>query len=62
MRSNRVRWSEVDRDTYEDMVAVLISRLNPTAQRIDGSGAEFLNYSSVIRDRATDSRRSPDAR
>ena len=40
MRSNRVRWSEVDRDTYEDMVAVLISRLHPTAQRIDGSGGD----------------------
>ena len=40
MRSNRVKWSEVDRDTYEDMVAVLISRLHPTAQRIDGSGGD----------------------
>ena len=39
-RSNRVRWSEVDQDTYEDMVAVLISRLHPTAQRIDGSGGD----------------------
>ena len=28
--SNRVRWEDVDRDTYEDMVAVLISRLHPT--------------------------------
>ena len=40
MRSNRVQWSQVDRDTYEDMVAVLISRLHPTAQRIDGSGGD----------------------
>ena len=38
--SNRVRWEDVDRDTYEDMVAVLISRLHPTAQRIDGSGGD----------------------
>ena len=40
MGTNRVRWAEVDRDTYEDMVAVLISRLHPTAQRIDGSGGD----------------------
>ncbi len=40
MRSNRVPWSDVDRDTYEDMVAVLISRLHPNAQRIDGSGGD----------------------
>ena len=40
MGSNRVRWVDVDRDTYEDMVAVLISRLHPTAQRIDGSGGD----------------------
>ena len=40
MISNRVQWSEVDRDTYEDMTAVLISRLHPTAQRIDGSGGD----------------------
>ena len=38
--SNRVRWQEVDRETYEDMVAVLISRLHPKAQRIDGSGGD----------------------
>lgn len=40
MRSNRVPWSDVDRDTYEDMVAVLISHLHPAAQRIDGSGGD----------------------
>lgn len=40
MRSNRVDWSEPDRDTYEDMTAVLVSRLHPTAQRIDGSGGD----------------------
>lgn len=38
--SNRVRWEDVGRDTYEDMVAVLISRLHPDAQRIDGSGGD----------------------
>ena len=40
MGTNRVRWADIDRDTYEDMVAVLISRLHPTAQRIDGSGGD----------------------
>ena len=61
MKSNRVRWSEVDREIYQDIVAVLIRRPDPTAQRIDGSGAESLNYSSVIPNRATDSCSSSDA-
>ena len=40
MISNRVPWQDIDRDTYEQMTAVLISRLYPTAQRIDGSGGD----------------------
>ena len=40
MTGDRVRWQDVDRDTYEQMTAVLISRLYPNAQRIDGSGGD----------------------
>ncbi len=36
----RVRWSDLDPSTYEDAVAVLISRLHPHVQRIDGSGGD----------------------
>ena len=39
-RSNRVPWTDIDRNTYEDMVSVLISWLYPEAQRIDGSGGD----------------------
>ena len=38
--SNRVHWADVGRDTYEDMVSVLISWLHPKAQRIDGAGGD----------------------
>ncbi len=38
--SNRVHWESLGREVYEDMVAVLISRLHPEAQRIDGSGGD----------------------
>ena len=37
---NRVPWEGLDPETYEDMVSVLVSRLHPTAQRIDGSGGD----------------------
>ena len=40
MRSNQVRWEDLDPRTYENMVAVLVSRLYPEAQRIDGSGGD----------------------
>ena len=40
MTPNRVRWEDLDPGTYEDMVSVLISRLHPEAQRIDGSGGD----------------------
>lgn len=36
----QVNWSDVDSNTYERMVAVLISTLNPTAERIDGAGGD----------------------
>jgi hypothetical protein len=39
---NRVDWSDprISPTVYEDMVAVLISRLYPQAQRVDGSGGD----------------------
>lgn len=37
---NRVSWEQLDQDTYEDMGSVLISRQNPTAQRVDGKGGD----------------------
>ena len=40
MTSNRVQWKDIDPDTYEDMVSVLVSWLYPEAQRIDGSGGD----------------------
>lgn len=40
MTSNGVRWEDLEPGTYEDMVSVLISRLHPEAQRIDGSGGD----------------------
>ena len=36
----QIRWDEVGRQRYEDMVSVLLSRLYPDAQRIDGSGGD----------------------
>ena len=42
MTQNRIDWSDprISPTVYEDMVAVLISRLHPEAQRIDGSGGD----------------------
>lgn len=39
---NRVDWTDerLGSSVYEDMVAVLLSRLHPEAQRIDGSGGD----------------------
>jgi hypothetical protein len=35
----RVRWEDLERTPlYEDMVSVLLSRLHPDAERIDGIG------------------------
>ncbi len=36
----RVRWSDLEPTPYEDMVAVLLSRLHPDSQRIDGKGGD----------------------
>ncbi|WP_143651653.1 hypothetical protein [Streptomyces sp. SS07] len=38
--SNAVPWRDVDAKRIEDMIAVLISRLHPETQRIDGSGGD----------------------
>ena len=35
-----IRWEEIDHEKYEDMVSVLVSRLYPDAQRIDGKGGD----------------------
>jgi hypothetical protein len=35
-----VQWDKVPQQTYDDMVAVLISTLHPAAERLDGSGGD----------------------
>lgn len=42
MARNRVDWADprISSKVYEDMVAVLISRLHPQAKRVDGSGGD----------------------
>ena len=35
-----IRWEEVEPQKYEDMVSVLLSRLHPDSQRIDGKGGD----------------------
>lgn len=35
-----IRWNELEPQGYEDMVSVLLSRLYPDAQRIDGKGGD----------------------
>lgn len=35
-----IRWEELGPQRYEDMVSVLLSRLHPNAQRIDGRGGD----------------------
>ena len=35
-----IRWNDLDPQRYENMVSVLLSRLNPDAQRIDGKGGD----------------------
>lgn len=35
-----IRWVELDPQRYEDMVAVLLSRLYPSSERIDGKGGD----------------------
>ena len=36
----RIRWQDLDSEGYEDMVSVLLSRLYPNSQRIDGKGGD----------------------
>ena len=36
----QIRWEEIERQRFEDMVSVLLSRLHPDAQRIDGKGGD----------------------
>ena len=40
MRPLEVHWETVERTTFDKMVSVLISRLHPSVQRIDGSGGD----------------------
>lgn len=40
MASSRVRWEDLDATTYENLCAVLISRLHADVRRIDGSGGD----------------------
>ena len=35
-----IRWEDLGRQKYEDMASVLLSRLYPNSQRIDGSGGD----------------------
>ncbi len=35
-----IRWDDLGPQKYEDMVSVLLSRLDPDAQRIDGKGGD----------------------
>lgn len=35
-----IKWDEFDPGGYEDMVSVLLNRLHPNAQRIDGKGGD----------------------
>ena len=36
----QIRWNDFEPQRYEDMVSVLLSRLHPNAQRIDGKGGD----------------------
>ena len=44
-----IRWDEVERQVYEDMVSVLVSRLHPDAQRIDGKGGDGGRDVQIVR-------------
>ena len=35
-----IRWEDLARQKFEDMVSVLLSRLHPDSQRIDGKGGD----------------------
>ena len=44
-----IRWDELGPQRYEDMVSVLVSRLHPDAQRIDGKGGDGGRDVQVVR-------------
>ena len=44
-----IRWDELGRQRYEDMVSVLVSRLQPDAQRIDGKGGDGGRDVQIVR-------------
>ena len=46
----RVRWEDLDSQIYEDMGSVLLSRLHPDAQRIDGSGGDGGRDVQIVND------------
>ena len=44
-----IRWDGLERQRYEDMVSVLVSRLHPDAQRIDGKGGDGGRDVQIVR-------------
>ena len=44
-----IRWNEFEPQKYEDMVSVLLSRLHPDAQRIDGKGGDGGRDVQIVR-------------
>ena len=48
----RLRWDELERQRYEDMVSALVSRLHPDAQRIDGKGGDGGRDVQIVRGQA----------
>ena len=45
----QIRWEEIDRQRYEDMGSVLLSRLHHDAQRIDGKGGDGGRDVQIVR-------------
>ena len=45
-----IRWNEIEPERYEDMVSVLVSRLHPDAQRIDGKGGDGGRDAQIVRE------------
>ena len=44
-----IRWEELGPQRYEDIVSVLVSRLHPDAQRIDGKGGDGGRDLQIVR-------------
>ena len=51
-----IRWEELGPQRYEDIVSVLVSRLYPDAQRIDGKGGDGGRDLQIVADKTIDSR------